>query len=226
MAWSGVLWPTVALLPQLAVGGDPRDRLHRWSRHLLPALGVDLGIRGQLRLDVPLWVSNHLSWVDPLVLMSLRPMGTIAKGEVTRYPILGPWARKAGLHFVDRGNPTSRAAALASFAGDLRKGRKMLLFPEGTTTIGDSLAPLQEGGLKAAFALGVPVQPIRLASPAVHYPWTGDDTLLPHLRTLLGTRTPVRLQAEPPLHPSDHAGFPEWLAALRTALHPRSQDVL
>ena len=83
-------------------------------------------------------------------------MGTIAKGEVTRYPILGPWARKAGLHFVDRGNPTSRAAALASFAGDLRKGRKMLLFPEGTTTIGDSLAPLQEGGLKAAFALGVP----------------------------------------------------------------------
>ena len=225
MSWAGVLWPTAALLPRLAAGAEPQPGLHRWARHLLPALGVDLEIEGHPRMDVPLWVANHLSWVDPVVLMSLRPMGTIAKGEVTGYPLIGRWARKSGIHFVDREDATSRAAALASFTASLQKGRDMVLFPEGTTTRGDRLATFYEGGLRAAFELGLPAQPLRISSPAPHYPWTGDETLLPHLRTLLATRTFVSLAAEEPLHPADFSTATDWIAAFRTALSPRSSDV-
>nr|WP_275976032.1 lysophospholipid acyltransferase family protein [Geothrix oryzisoli] len=199
--------------------------MNRWARRLLPALGVDLGVAGHPRNDIPLWVANHLSWVDPVALMSLRPMGTIAKGEVTGYPILGRWARKSGIHFVEREDAASRAAALASFVHSLREGRDMLLFPEGTTTRGERLAPFYEGGLRAAYELGLPAQPFRLSSPAPHYPWTGQETLLPHLRTLLATRTPLTVVAEPPLHPADFSGPDRWLAAFRAALEPRSTDV-
>ena len=80
MSWAGVLWPTFALLPRLAAGAEPQPGLHRWARRLLPALGVELALQGHFRADLPLWVANHLSWVDPVILMSLRPMGTIAKG--------------------------------------------------------------------------------------------------------------------------------------------------
>jgi 1-acyl-sn-glycerol-3-phosphate acyltransferase len=225
VSWTGVLWPTAALLPQLAAGAEPQPGMHRWARRLLPALGVDLKIEGQPRPDVPLWVANHLSWVDPVVLMSLRPMGTIAKGEVTGYPLIGRWARKSGIHFVDREDATSRAAALASFSASLQNGRDMVLFPEGTTTRGERLAPFYEGGLRVAFELGLPAQPLRISSPAAHYPWTGDETLLPHLKTLLATRTPVALAAEKPLHPGDFSSSSEWIAAFRTALSPRSSDV-
>jgi 1-acyl-sn-glycerol-3-phosphate acyltransferase len=225
MSWTGVLWPTAALLPRLATGAGPQPGLHRWARRLLPALGVDLRIEGHPRLDVPLWVANHLSWVDPLVMMSLRPMGTIAKGEVTGYPLIGRWAKKSGIHFVDREDATSRAAALASFTASLQGGRDMLLFPEGTTTRGERLAAFYEGGLHAAYALGLPAQPMRIASPASHYPWTGDETLLPHLRTLFATRTTVRLSAEEPLYPGDFSDATEWIAAFRTALTPRSSHV-
>ena len=220
MSWAGVLWPTFTLLPRLAAGAEPQSGLHRWARRLLPGLGVDLEVRGQLRRDLPLWVANHLSWVDPVVLMSLRPMGTVAKGEVTGYPLIGGWARKAGLHFVDREDPASRASALAAFTGSLRAGRPMLLFPEGTTTRGQRLAPFYEGGLRAAHALGLPAQPTRLSSPAPHYPWTGDETLLPHLRTLLATRTQVTLEALEPLHPADFSDPGDWVTAFRTALAP------
>jgi 1-acyl-sn-glycerol-3-phosphate acyltransferase len=219
--WAGVLWPTVALLPRLAAGAEPQPGMHRWARRLLPALGVDLSVEGHLRRDIPLWVANHLSWVDPVVLMSLRPMGTIAKGEVTGYPLIGRWARKSGIHFVDRENATSRAAALASFTASLQGGRDMLLFPEGTTTRGERLAPFYEGGLRAAYGLGLPVQPLRISSPAAHYPWTGDETLMPHLRTLLATRTPVTVAAEAPLHPAGFEDPERWIAALRATLAPQ-----
>jgi lyso-ornithine lipid O-acyltransferase len=199
--------------------------MHRWARRLLPALGVDLKIMGHPRPDISLWVSNHLSWVDPVVLMSLRPMGTIAKGEVTAYPLIGRWARKSGIHFVDREDATSRAAALAGFTASLLNGRDMLLFPEGTTTRGERLAAFYEGGLRAAFKLGLPAQPLRISSPSSHYPWTGDETLLPHLQTLLATRTPVTLSAEEPLHSADFSDVDAWIAAFRTALAPRSSDV-
>ena len=226
MTWAGVLWPTATLLPRLAAGAETQPELHRWARRLLPALGVDLSIQGRLRTDVPLWVANHLSWVDPVVLMSLRPMGTIAKSEVTGYPILGRWARKSGIQFVDRSEPTSRAAALVAFCAALRAGRDMLLFPEGTTTRGGRLAPLYAGGLHAAYELGIPAQPLRLDSPAAHYPWTGDETLLPNLRTLLATRTPVVISAGEPLYPSDYPDALAWLTAFQAALSPRSLDVL
>ena len=225
MSWTGVLWPTFTLMPRLAAGAEPQPGLHRWAGRLLPALGVDLSIEGHPRHDIPLWVANHLSWVDPLVLMSLRPMGTIAKGEVAGYPLIGRWAKKSGIHFVDRGNATSRAAALATFTASLQIGRDMLLFPEGTTTRGERLAAFYEGGLRAAFELGLPAQPLRIASPAPHYPWTGDETLLPHIKTLLANRTPVTVTAEEPLHPADFSDSVAWVAAFRTALLPRSSDV-
>ena len=225
MSWTGVLWPTFALLPRLAAGAEPQPGMHRWARRLLPALGVELAIVGHPRTDIPLWVANHLSWVDPVVLMSLRPMGTIAKGEVTGYPLIGRWAKKSGIHFVDREDATSRAAALASFTASLLGGRDMLLFPEGTTTRGDRLAAFYEGGLRAAFDLGLPAQPMRIASPAPHYPWTGNETLLPHLRTLFATRTLVTVTAGGALYPADFSDPTEWVAAFRAALSPRSSDV-
>ena len=225
MSWTGVLWPTFALLPRLATGAEPQPGMHAWARRLLPALGVELAVVGHPRTDIPLWVANHLSWVDPVVLMSLRPMGTIAKGEVTGYPLIGRWAKKSGIHFVDREDATSRAAALASFTASLQAGRDMLLFPEGTTTRGERLATFYEGGLRAAFDLGLPAQPMRIASPAPHYPWTGSETLLPHLKKLFATRTLVTVTAGETLYPADFSDATEWVAAFRAALLPRSSDV-
>ena len=225
MSWAGVLWPTFALLPRLATGTEPQPGMHRWARRLLPALGVDLAIVGHPRTDIPLWVANHLSWVDPVVFMSLRPMGTIAKGEVAGYPLIGRWAKRSGIHFVDREDATSRAAALASFTASLQDGRDMLLFPEGTTTRGERLAAFYEGGLRAAFDLGLPAQPMRISSPAPHYPWTGSQTLLPHLQTLFATRTLVTVTAGEVLYPADFCDHAAWISAFRTALSPRSSDV-
>lgn len=220
MGWAGIVGHTSLLLPPLAFGRDPSRSLQRWAQRIHPVLGLEVTVTGTLDLQAPLWAANHLSWVDPVVLMALRPTGTVAKGDLARYPLIGRWARKAGLRFVERHDPTSRAAALAAFAQDLRCGRSMLLFPEGTTTRGEGLAPLNPGGLRVAWALGLRVQPLRISSPAPHYPWTGDETLLPHLSTLLTTHTPVHVEARPSLIPSDFSTPEAWLHAFSEALAP------
>ncbi len=217
--WAGVFGTTGAALPELALS-RPGPALHRWAKRMQRRLHLQVHVEGGLCLDAPLWVANHQSWVDPVVFMALRPMGTVAKGEVAGYPLVGRWARKGGLRFVDRSSPLSRAAALAAFASDLRQGRPMLLFPEGTTTRG-GLAPFYGGGLLTAWRLGIAAQPLRLETGAGHYPWTGDETLLPHLGTLLRRGpTELRLHAGPLLHPRDFPDPSDWIATFRHHLSP------
>jgi len=220
LRWTTALVTTGRQLATVAAGRGTPEHLAAWSQRLLECAGVEVELTSNLP-KAQLWVSNHLSWLDPLVLFSLRPMGTLAKAEVAAYPFLGRGARRADLRFVDRDDPLSRAAALAAFAGDLRRGRPMLLFPEGTTTRGERLAPLHQGGLRAAHALGIPVLPLRLESDAPHYPWTGDEALLPHLGGLLrAPSTRIRVVPGPHLDPDREPDPEAFLRLIIAHLSP------
>jgi 1-acyl-sn-glycerol-3-phosphate acyltransferase len=199
----------------------PGLALHRWARNLLPRLGVEVTLTAPIPEGGLLWVSNHLSWVDPLIFMGFRPSGALAKAEVAGYPLIGAGALKAGLRFVHRDSLFSRARALRGLRADLRDGLPFLLFPEGTTTAGGTLAPLREGGLRMAYRLGIPVLPFRLEGADAHYPWVGDATLLPHLKALARAR-----RTRVGVHPGrvlDPAAFPDetaFVAAIRAHLSP------
>ena len=218
---ASILGVTALTVGSLVTTPRPEIALQRWSRAVLRRLGVTITLRGTLYRWPQLWVSNHVSWLDPLVLLSLRPMGALAKGEVARYPLIGPASKRLGLAFVDRLDATSRAAAMVRLATELRKGKPMLLFPEGTTTLGQGLAPLQEGGLRAAYRCRTSVQTLRLSSEDRGYPWIGDDTLLPHLLRLAQAHTTsVRLDAGEVLEPWQFPCEDAWIEAIRQQLTP------
>jgi len=131
------------------------------------------------------------------------------------------------LAYVARELPLSRAAAVVRLAADLRRGEELLLFPEGTTTEGDRLAPFYAGSLRAAYRLGIPVLPLRLSCSEAHYPWVGEMSLLPHLWSLARTpRILVRVHSGPVLRPSDFRLESDWLKAIRTHLTPSPQEVV
>jgi len=121
-------------MASLAWGASPGDILSVWSASVLSALRISVKVDGRIPDGARLWVANHLSWLDPLVLLSLRPMGVLAKREVAGYPLLGRAAARAGLRFVEREDALSRAAALVGLIHELRMGSDFLVFPEGTTT--------------------------------------------------------------------------------------------
>ena len=216
-AGAAALGATASVLLRLRWANEPSLALSRWSQELLRALRVEVHLASPIPEGAPLWVANHLSWLDPMVLLARRPMGTLAKREVADYPVLGPQVRRAGLLLVDRKDPVDRAAALAAMLARWRQGAPFLLFPEGTTTCGGRLAPLHEGGLRAAYRMGIPVLPLRIDSPDPHYPWIGEESLLPHLNALCrARRTLVRLLPGEVLRPDGNEET--WLRAVRDQL--------
>lgn len=220
---SAILADALWSMGRMSLSRKPHALLSPWCQRLLCRLAVEVHLEAPLPMGGQLWVANHLSWLDPLVLMALRPSGILAKAEVAAYPVVGPGARRAGLHFVHREDPLSRAAALARIGFELRSGRNFLVFPEGTTTRGEALAPLYEGSLRLAYRLQVPVLPLHLSSEDLHYPWTGDAELLPHLRALCAApRTRMRVAPGPLLHPAEYPTEEAWLRRIRSYLHPWS----
>ncbi len=218
-AWAEALAVTGYILPQLGQAEDPARVLSRWSRNLLRALNVEVQFTSPLPAGAQIWVANHLSWLDAAVLMAQRPMGTLAKVEVASYPMLGRHARRAGLQFVDRDDPAHRAVALLELIRHWRTGAPFLLFPEGTTTRGDGLAPLHEGGLRAAYRLGLSVLPLRIESSDAHYSWVGEASLPPHIQVLCRCQqTRVRVHPGPVVAPTGDEEA--WLRALRNHLDP------
>ena len=189
-----------------------------WATRVLSTLGIRVTLAGPIPAGGQLWVSNHLSWVDPLVYLSLRPSRVMAKAEVANYPGIGAGASRIA-RFVQREDLFSRACALRTLFRDLVAGDAFLVFPEGTTTRGDQLAPLYEGSLRLAYRRGITVLPLRLASADAHYPWVGDDPLFPHIRTLAHHRgTQVSVHPGAVLDPSRHPDEAAWMRAIRAHL--------
>jgi len=111
--------------------------------------------------STPLIVSNHVSYLDALVLpLTLGWPRFIAKEEIKGWPIFGTLGRELDAVWVERDCPASRRKAhecIHAATSAWREGsRPLMVFPEGTTTNGKGLAPFKKG----AFAPGLTVRPV------------------------------------------------------------------
>ena len=192
----------------------PQRRCLRWgARRLCQAFSVTLPEAPTLPSEPALLVSNHISWLDVVVFAAVLPLEArtcfLAKAEVGSWPVIGPFAKGLGMAFIDRTSAFRSYRALPALAEVLGE-RSLFLFPEGTTTAGDDLAPLKPMGLALSARTGVSVQPFYLAyldargartrAPA----FVGDDTLLESvLRLAKAPAVRVHLETLPSLPPED-----------------------
>jgi 1-acyl-sn-glycerol-3-phosphate acyltransferase len=131
-------------------------------------------------------VSNHLGYIDPIVLAATVPCIPIAKRELSRWPLIGSVGREHGVVFVERGSVQSGARALRSAWRAIGSGLSVLNFPEGTTTHGDAVLPFRRGIFGLARRGGVPVVPIGLSFDDRELHWVGSELFLPHYLRLAG----------------------------------------
>ena len=143
-------------------------------------------------------VSNHLGYLDGIVLGSLFPVIFVTKRGVKQWPVIGQLLTLLGTIFVDREDKKDILRIVDSMCKMLRQEVNVLLFPEGTSSNGEKLLPFQSGFFAApvmARAAVVPVtltyklvdqQPVSAANRDRLY-WYGDMSFAPHLWDLLGT---------------------------------------
>jgi 1-acyl-sn-glycerol-3-phosphate acyltransferase len=129
--------------------------------------GVKVQTVGLDRLDPArtyIFMSNHVSNIDPPILIPLIPRRTsvMAKKEVFSYPILGKAMHMGSLVPVDRGNREAGIAAVQAAAEVMRQGINMTVYVEGKRSMDGRLLPFKKGPFYLAMEAGVPVVPVTM----------------------------------------------------------------
>jgi len=166
--------------------------------------GFDIIVRidGTLPKGGFVMACNHVSYIDPVVLLAKAPGIPIAKSEVSSWPIIGAGAKALGVLFVQRDDIYQRASILRRAVSTLKAGVPVLNFPEGTTTTGERLLPFHRGIFGAAKLAGVPVVPTSLTFADREMSWTGTQTFLPHyMKTAARARSQMSVRFGPALYP-------------------------
>jgi 1-acyl-sn-glycerol-3-phosphate acyltransferase len=164
--------------------------LHRWCSFACRILSIRLTLRGLIP-RAGLLVCNHLSYLDILVLSSIRPCVFVAKRDVAAWPLFGWLARAAGTIFVDRRRRLAAGVVVDLMRQAIVSDSLVVLFPEGTSSDGSSVLPFRSALLEPALQLNCPV-----TAGAIDYSLPGgsvadevcywrDMTLVPHLVNLL-----------------------------------------
>lgn len=152
----------------------------------LQIIGCEVEVIGTPTQGAALFLGNHLSYLDIVVLMSLAPVAFVAKEEVGRIPIIGTCTRRSGCVLVKRESQQSRRAALEAIRTRLAEGtRSITIFPSGTTCLHEA-KPWRRGAFQIAQELGCTVQPFRLRYDRARAAAYIDQDVLPvHLWRLI-----------------------------------------
>jgi len=167
--------------------------LQRWCRWHLRNLDITIKRRG-----VPpsngLLISNHLSYLDILVLGAAQPTVFLSKSEVRNWPLVGWLTRCAGTLFIQREQKTDVARVGIQFASVVEQGVVLALFLEGTSTDGSTLLPFRSPLLAPATEKSWPVTPTWIGymladgSAADEICYWRDMSFGPHFLNLLSKR--------------------------------------
>jgi 1-acyl-sn-glycerol-3-phosphate acyltransferase len=148
-----------------------------------------------------LYVSNHVSWADILVIGSVAPVAFVAKREVASWPLVGITAKIQRTVFVDRTRRHQAADAVADIVKRLKDGVSVVLFAEGTSSDGNRVLPFRSALLGAveeasAHAGNILIQPMSISYTGLHgipmgrqhrplVAWYGDLDFLPHIKAFI-----------------------------------------
>jgi len=182
---------------------DVLKRVHLmvpWARFCARRiLEIDLDVQGREHLPQPsrghLYISNHQSYVDILVLMdALDTVAFLSKKLIHYFPVLGRCAYCGGTVFMQRGKKESRQAALEETLRMCQESTAVVVFPEGTRSAdGEIREKIYPRAMQEAWRRGLRVVPIGLHGTHRVFPKTMD-------RLNLGEHVAVRIG--PALDPS------------------------
>ncbi|WP_432200112.1 lysophospholipid acyltransferase family protein [Erythrobacter sp. W53] len=164
-----------------------------------------------LRRDV-FFVANHVSWIDILALAGASGTAFVAKHELSQVPVIAWLCRLNRTVFVKRENRLGVAAQINALREALNDNWSVTIFPEGTTTDGQSLLPFKTSMLSVLEPPppGVLVQPVLLdyGEVAEELGWIGEESGPNNAKRVLSRAGsfPLKITYLEPFSPEDFRG--------------------
>lgn len=138
-----------------------------WAKSLLKLAGVKVELHGAENLPNDknvLFIGNHQGNFDIPIYLSQMPMliGFISKIEIEKIPLIRTWMRYMNCVFMDRGNIRKSGEAIIKGIKNLKAGKNIVIFPEGTRSKGDKLGEFKAGSFKLATKSKCPIVPVTM----------------------------------------------------------------
>ena len=174
--------------------------------------GARVKIEGtHLKRDV-FYVANHVSWMDILSLAGACGTAFVAKAELEKAPVVGWLAGMNRTVYVKREHRLGVAEQINALKEALADNWAVTVFPEGTTTDGQSLLPFKTSMLSVLEPPppGVLVQPVLLdyGQVAEWIGWIGEEGGLNNAKRVLARKGTfeLRIRFLEPFSPADYVG--------------------
>ena len=195
---------------RLFVYGSPIPML--FLRYAARVSGARVKVHGtHLRRDV-FYIANHISWIDILAMAGACGTAFVAKAELEKAPVVGWLASLNRTVFVKREHRMGVAQQINLLKEALADNWSVTVFPEGTTTDGQSLLPFKTSMLSVLEPPppGVLVQPVLLDyGPVAEWiGWIGEESGLNNAKRVLSRRGSFEVQMHflEPFSPEDFHG--------------------
>jgi 1-acyl-sn-glycerol-3-phosphate acyltransferase len=191
------------------------DRVHDDTSVAMKAMGFEIEVVGLdeelMRKKNFLIVSNHMSYMDILVMSSVRAAVFITSIDMGQVPVLGYLADLGGSLFVERRNRSQIDRDLSAITRTLKEGFNVVIYPEGTSSNGQQILPFKKSLLMAAVEANVDILPVVLKYVEIdgekfgpencdRICWYGDMSFAPHLLQVMQNKNiKVRLEFLKPI---------------------------
>ncbi|MBL6664720.1 MAG: 1-acyl-sn-glycerol-3-phosphate acyltransferase [Rickettsiales bacterium] len=116
-----------------------------WSTILIKILGGKIEVKKWEPEKKTIFVSNHVSYLDIIILNTIHPFAFVSKSEVAKWPLLGRMARNVDTIFLDRNNPLAVKNLYKDIDDKIAHNDSILVFPEGTTSNGKEILDFKKG---------------------------------------------------------------------------------
>lgn len=116
-----------------------KKELHKYAKKLVKLLDIEIDSKKDYSNDSGLIISNHLSWLDVILISACYPTVFVSSKEIENTFFLGFMCKIAGTVFVERRNYADLQNELFKIASVLSNDISVCLFPEATSTNGSGV---------------------------------------------------------------------------------------
>lgn len=202
-----LLYMSVYLVSTLIIP-HTKERAFRLRRHWLrwiaiPVLNIKIDIQGAPITQPALYVSNHRSFSDPIVLCRYIDAFVIAKAEVASYPIINKGAELTGVIWVQRQSQNSRKNSRSRMIKTLLEGDNVMVYPEGTVGTHKQTLDFRPGSFIECAAHAIPVVPVAIEYRTKKDLWVREKFIPQYFYQFSKWKTEVKLRIGPPMTDSD-----------------------
>lgn len=201
------VFPAINRLYSASDAKTRRDKIKKqWLQCFSSIICLHVIREGKLPEQPAILISNHISWLDIIVIGQYLPACFVAKSDISSWPVIGFLSRQAGTIFIRRGDKKHILATAEKMVWVLKQNSNIIAFPEGTTTDGNDVLNFHASLFQPALLTKSVIQPTAIqyqGAAKQQAPFIDDDAFVPHLIKMLSLdKIEVRLSFLPVINSS------------------------